>query len=156
MEALAPDAGEPATHEALDDEPGRNVLQLLGDVLAQALQTPAAIGASLPGAEERLLTGKVLGQCPAPRWGFSNVRRRYWRRGPRDLLILQSELELVERFGAHPVALSAKPRELMTQLLDDEIAVANVGLARGELGFTGGDLRLRRAHHGLERGNIFG
>ena len=54
------------------------------------------------------------------------------------------------------VALSAKPRNLMAQFLDDEIAVANVGLAHGELGFMGGNLRLRRAHHGLQRGDIFG
>ena len=56
MEALTPSAGEPGTHKALDDEPGRNVFELLGDVLAQALQTPAAIGASLPGAQDRVFT----------------------------------------------------------------------------------------------------
>ena len=113
MEALAPGAREPGAYKALDDEPGRNVLQLLGDVLAQALQTPTAIGASFPGVEDRLFTGKVLGQRPVSRLGFSNVPLRYRRRRPRDLLVLQRELELVERFGAHPVALPAKPRNLM-------------------------------------------
>lgn len=39
MEALALGAGEPRTHKALDDEPGWNVFELLGDVLAQTLQT---------------------------------------------------------------------------------------------------------------------
>ena len=156
VKALAPGAREPGTHKALDDEPGRNVLQLLGDVLAQALQTPAAIGALFPGAEDRLFTGKVLGQCPAPRLGLANVWLRYRRRRPCNFLVLQSEFELVERFGAHPEALPAKPRELMAQLLDDEVAVAYVGLASGEIGFAGGNLCLRRTHHGVERGDIIG
>ena len=149
MEALAPGAREPGTHKALDDEPGRNVLQLLGDVLAQVLQTPAAIGASVPWAEDRLFTPKVSGQRAPPRLGLSNVRFRYRRRRPCDLLVLQSKLELVERFGAHPEALPAKPGELMTKLLDDEVAVAYVGLAGGEVG-------LRRTHHGLQRSDIIG
>ena len=149
MEALAPSAGEARTHKAFDDEPGRNVLQLFGDVLAQALETRAAIGALFPGAQERLFPGKVLGQRPTPRWGLSSVWLRDRRRRPRDLLVLQSELELVERFRTHPEALPAKPRELMAKLLDNEVAVAYVGLAGGKIG-------LRRTHHRLERSDIIG
>ena len=50
----------------------------------------------------------------------------------------------------------AKPRELMAQLFDEEIAIAKLGLTGGELGLAGGSLRLRRTHHRLKGGDIIG
>ena len=67
MEAIAPSAGQPWANEPLDHEARRDVLQLLGDVLAQALQIGAAVGALLPWGENRLFTGKVFGQGATPR-----------------------------------------------------------------------------------------
>ena len=67
MEALAPSAGQPWANEPLDHEARRDVLQLLGDVLAQALQIGAAVGALMPWGENRLFTGKVFGQGATPR-----------------------------------------------------------------------------------------
>ena len=69
-EALALRAGQPWAHQAPDDEACRDVLELLGDVFAQAFECPAAIGAVLVGVEHRLFTGKTsssprtLTRCP--------------------------------------------------------------------------------------------
>ena len=44
VEALAPGAGHTWAHDALDEQPGRNVLQLLGGVFAQALEVSRSFG----------------------------------------------------------------------------------------------------------------
>ena len=66
MEALAPDAGQPWANVPLDHEARRVVLQLLTDVLAQALQTLTAIGAPFSWSEDGVFAGKVSGQRAAP------------------------------------------------------------------------------------------
>ena len=112
VEALALRAGQPWAHQAPDDEACRDVLELLGDVFAQALECPAAIGAVLVGVEHRLFTGKVSGQGAAPGRGLRRARRTVCHRRARVLLVLQRKLELVERFRTHPIALTAQACEL--------------------------------------------
>ena len=81
-----------------------------------------------------LRTGRRLGQ---------RLRR------PRDLFVLQPELELVEGLRGGPEALPAQTRKLMLELLDRKIAVTELGVPRRQFGPRG-------QHHRLQRGDVVG
>jgi len=70
-------------------------------------------------------------------------------RGARDLLVLQPELELVEGLRGSAEALPAQAGKLAPELLDQQIAVAQFGIPRRQLGPRG-------QHHRLQRGDVVG
>ena len=120
-----------------------DVLQLLGDVLAQPLETVAAIGASLTRRQNRLFARQMLRQGAALRLSLRTGQRGGERLcSPRDLFVLQSELELVQGLRGGAEALPAQTGKLVLELLDQKIAVAELG-PRGQ-------------HHRLQRGDIVG
>ena len=143
MEALASTAGQTRAQDALHHEAARDVLQLLRHILAEPLQAAAAGGAALARRENRVLARQVVRQGAALRlllrigWWIGNRVRR-----PRDLLVLKLELELVEGLRAGAESLPAQPRELVLELLDQKVAVTQLG-PRGQ-------------HHRLQRGDVVG
>ena len=143
MEPLAPATGQARAHDALHHEASRDVLQLLGDILAEPLETAAAIGASLARRQNRLFARQMLRQGTALRLPLRSGCRlgeRLCR--PRDLFVLEPELELVEGLRGGAEALPAQTRKLVLELLDQKIAVAELG-PRGQ-------------HHRLQSGDIVG
>ena len=81
------------------------------------------------------------------RSGQSGLGERLCR--PRDLFVLEPELELVEGLRGGAEALPAQTRKLVLELLDQKIAVAELGVPRRQFGPRG-------EHHRLERGDIVG
>ena len=150
VEPLAPATGQARAHDALHHEASRDVLQLLGDILAEPLETAAAIGASLARRQNRLFARQMLRQGAALRLPLRSGCRlgeRLCR--PRDLFVLEPELELVEGLRGGAEALPAQTRKLVLELLDQKIAVAELGVPRRQFGPRG-------EHHRLERGDIVG
>jgi hypothetical protein len=119
---LAARAGEPRPDEAVHDEAAGDVVQLLGDVLAQLLQAAAAIGAGLARRQHRLGARQILGQrLPSglpP--GLAHILRRCRICGtrPLDLGLLERQIELLQALRGRPEALPAQPRQLVLQLGD--------------------------------------
>ena len=68
---------------------------------------------------------------------------------PRDLFVLQSEFELVEGLRGGAEALPAQARKLVLELLDQKIAVVQLGVPRRQFDPRG-------EHHRLQRGDIVG
>ena len=109
MESLAAAAGQARTDDALHHEAAGDVLQLLRHVLAEPLETAAAVRAALARREMRLLARQAVRQGTALRLLLRGGRRPGRRLGrPRDLLVLQPELKLVEGLGGRPEALAAQ------------------------------------------------
>ena len=107
-----------------------DVLQLLGDILAEPLETAAAIGASLARRKNRLFARQMLRQGAALRLPLrtgQSARERLCR--PRDLFVLQPELELVEGLRGGAEALPAQTRKLVLELLDQKIARSSASRA---------------------------
>ena len=143
MELLASAAGQARAHDALHHEATRDVLQLLGHILAETLEAAAAGGAMIARRENRLLARQMTGKRAALRLALGAGRRLRDRlRCLRDLLVLDPELKLVEGFGRGAETLPAQTRKLVLELLDQEVAVAQLGL-RGQ-------------HHRLQRGDVVG
>ena len=143
VEAFASATGQARAHDALHHEAAGDVFQLLGDIFAEALETVAAIGASLARRQNRLFTRQMIRQGAALRLLLRGGRRLGQRlRRPRDLFVLQPELELVEGLRGGAEALPAQTRKLVLELLDQKVAVAQLG-PRGQ-------------HHRLQRGDVIG
>ena len=122
-----------------------DVLQLLRHILAEPLETAAAARAAFARREMRLPARQVIRQRAAPGLVLRGGQRlgKHFRR-PRDLLVLhQLELELVEGLRGSAEALPAQTRRLVPELLDQQIAVAQLGGPRGQ-------------HHRLQRGDVVG
>ena len=150
MEPLAPATGQARAHDALHHEASRDVLQLLGDILAEPLETAAAIGASLARRQNRLFARQMLRQGAALRLSLrSGQRGRERLCSPRDLFVLQSELELVQGLRGGAETLPAQTRKLVLELLDRKIAVTELGVPRRQFGPRG-------EHHRLQSGDIVG
>ena len=144
VEAFAAAAGQARPHDALHHEAAGDVLQFLGHILAQSLEMPAAVRAAFAWREDRLLARQMIRQGAAP--GLLLRRRRWF--GQRlgrlgDLLVLQGELELVESFRRGAEAPPAQTRKLMLELLDQQIAVAQLGVPRRQFGPGGQHHRLQ-------------
>ncbi len=138
VERLASAAGQARAHDALHHEAAGDVLQFFGDIFAQPLEAAAAVRAALARRKMHLLARQVVRQGAAlrlPLRGGCRLGRRLGR--PRDLLILQPELQLVERLRGGAEALSAQTGELMLELLDQQIAVAQIGVPHRQLGPRG-------------------
>ena len=150
VEALAAAAGQARAHDALHHEAPGDVLQLLGHILAQPLEAAAAGATAIARRQHRLLARQMVRQGTALRlllrigWWIGNRVRR-----PRDLLVFDPELELVEGFRRGAEALPPQTRELVLELLDQKVAVAQLGVPRRQLGPRG-------HHHRLQRGDVVG
>jgi hypothetical protein len=116
--------------EAVHHEAPRDVLQLLGDVLAQPLQAAAASVAAFARHQHRLVARQLLRQRLAhgPPPGLGRTLRRCRIGGTRhlDLGLLERQVELLQALRSRPEALPAQPRQLVLQLGDAQ------GLRLGE------------------------
>ena len=148
MEAFAAAADQARPDDALHHEAAGDVLQLFGDIVAQPLETSAAVRAALARREDRLFARQMIRQGPAP--GLLLRRRRRFGQHlgrPCDLLVLQPELELVERFRRGAETLPAQTCKLVLELLDQQIAVVQLGVPLRQFGPRG-------QHHRLQRGDV--
>ena len=124
-EALATPAGEARPRDAVHDEAPGDVLELLGDILAQAPQAaPAARAGVLAGRDLDLHARDVVRDRAAlRRAGFlvlillGKPQPTHDRSG-RDLARLECEVELIRALAGGPVAVRPVPCELMAELLD--------------------------------------
>ena len=124
VEPLAPATVQARAHDALHHEAAGDVFQLLGDIFAEPLETAAAIGASLARRKNRLFARQMLRQGAALRLSLRTGQRGRERLcSPRDLFVLQSELELVQGLRTDAETLPAQTRKLVLELLDRKIAV---------------------------------
>ena len=150
MELLAAAAGQTRAHDALHHEAARDVLQLLRHILAETLEATAAGPTALARREDRLFARQMIRQRAALGLALRGGRRFRQHVGrPRDLFVFDPELELVEGFRRGAEALPAQTRELVLELLDQKVAVAQLGVPRRQLGPRG-------QHHRLQRGNVVG
>ena len=150
MELLASAAGQARAHDALHHEAAGNVLQLLGHILAETLEAAAAVRAAPARREMRLLARQMIRKRAALRLPLGAGRRLRDRlRRLRDLLVLDAELKLVEGFGRGAEAMPAQAGKLMLEFLDQQIAVAQLGVPRRQLGPRG-------QHHRLQHGDVVG
>ena len=145
VEAFASATGQARAHDALHHEAAGDVFQLLGDIFAEALETVAAIGASLARRQEPSLHAA---DDPAG-GGASVVFFVAGSRGSGSASAARAissssrpELELVEGLRGGAEALPAQTRKLVLELLDQKVAVAQLG-PRGQ-------------HHRLQSGDIVG
>ena len=148
VERLTAAAGQTRAHDALHHEATRDVLQLLRHILAETLETAAAVRAALAWREMCLLARQVVRQRAAP--GLSSCggdRLRNRLRRARDLLVLQPQLELLEGLRSGAEALAAQTRKLVLELLDQKVTVAQLGVPRRHLGPRG-------QHHRLQCGDV--
>ena len=123
-DVLAAAAGHHRSNVALDQKAGRNVLQHLGDILADLAQTAAAARAGAVGriepdllprqvGRQRLAHRPALGRALAGRRGWCLVRRLAL--GPAGFQFLQLQFQLVglglEFLGASAELLRTHPAE---------------------------------------------
>ena len=131
-EAFAGAADHSRSHDAVDHDPGGYALQFLGDVLADGSERAAAGTAGACGFQDCLAARQSVRQgaalAPLPRHAFDGgfgFRGRAC--GAGGLLILQRQLQPVQGFRPRPEAMPARPRQLMTQLLNQDIASLQLG-----------------------------
>ncbi len=124
--SLAAVAGHARANDFADDEPPRNVFQLLSYILAKAPQGAAAVGAGLPRRENLGLPLQVVGQRGTAVLAFAGFAvidltgfLLLGRRGRGDLgLLVKVECQLIQalRLGAEPRL--AMTCQLMFELFD--------------------------------------
>ena len=156
LELLAAAAGHAGPDNAIYDEAAGDVLELFGDVLANALELAAAGVAGLASIEDLLLAGEMIRQWPAggllSRLGGRCAR---WRLGAAlDLEIFKHQLELIEAFGRGAEAIAQLPVQPGAELRDHQIAQARIGCVSCDDGILRGDLRIKLGDDRLERFNI--
>ena len=110
------------------------IFQFLGHILAKLAQLAAAGGAFLADTKHRLVARQMARQRTAPGLAFLFrgrrvvLARRSLRR-PRDLFFFQRQFKLIEAFRASAELMPAQPRELVLELLDQEVAGLQLGIA---------------------------
>ena len=101
VEPVTTGAGHAGAHIAVHHEPAGDILKLLGDILANALQLAAAVIAGLARLKHLVDPWQVIRQRLAGRLVF---RGRLWRASGNlcaagDLQVFQHQLQLLEAFG---------------------------------------------------------
>ena len=135
MEGLAAGTDHAGAQDPVHDETAGDILQLFGHVLAQLLEPAAARGAGNSRREHRLMAWQMIRQR-APLWpAFSSGRCRRGSVGRDlcgscDLFLFQRQFKLVKRLRARPELLTPQAHQLMLQLLDQNVAVLELGRQR--------------------------
>ncbi len=123
-EPLAPRARQARSHDPVHDEPSGDILQLLGDVLAEPAERAAAARAALlAGGELDLHARHVIRDRPPLRLVLLlDVRKpkpgRHRRGG--DLAALEGELQLLRRLRGRTEPVGSVTGELVAELLDQD------------------------------------
>ena len=136
-EAFAAGAGKARPDNAVHDEAAGNVFQLLGHILADPAQAPAAISAGVGAwGQLDLHPRDVVGDWAALRFVLLlDVRQLHpgCHRSGGDLARLEGQLKLLGRLGRRPEPVRAVPRQLMAELLDQDRLRLHLGQKpRGE------------------------
>jgi hypothetical protein len=156
LELLAAAAGHTRPDNAIYDEPAGDVLELFGDVLANALELAATGVAGRTGIKDMLLAGEMIRQWPAG--GLLSCLGRgcaRWRPGAAENLeIFKHQLELIEAFGRGAEAIAQLLVQPRAELRDHKIAQARIGCVSCDDGILSGDLRVTLGDDRLERFNI--
>ena len=162
MEPLAAGARQTRADDPVHDEPAGHILELFGDVLADPLEPAAAGGTAVASGKYLVQARQVRRQGPPLRGGFGGSLDQGVAGGRRpiggagNLFVFKRQVELVQRLGPRAKAMAPMPRQLMLQLLDQEIAEPKLGLMRRDLRFQCRDRLPRCQHQGLQFGDVPG
>ena len=126
VEAIAAGTCHAWTDEAVHDKPAGDILQLFGDIFADALQLAATIPAGLARLQHLLGPWQVVWERPAHRLVLRNRRGLGCRNisAVADLQVLEHQLELLEAFSRRPEPVPQLLVEPRLQLLDHQLVMA--------------------------------
>jgi len=135
MECLAAGAGHARANDAVHDETAGDIFELFGYILAQLLEPAATRRAGISRRDHGLKALQVIGQRAALWPAFFSGRCRRGLFGgffgsARDLCLFQRQLKLVKGLLPRPELMAAQAHQLMLQLLDQNVAVLELGRQR--------------------------